>query len=343
VVLGKVEFAAIKYWENKVRAAQGIHRGSPGELLQPVPISADADYLRSFAGQTSLLFIHGTTSSTSGAFARLAEFPDTADWLWKSYAGRVLGFNHHTLTKSAAQNAMDFLNGLPEHEKTYEFDVVVHSRGGLVARAIAELNATQLNSLAKLNPPWKQPNVKVRFRRIVFVGTPNSGTDLADPKNLSKAIDWLANIAEVMSGSAVAVAMGAIFSITAMVVEAGFKALPGLVDQAVDADSKTGPLLQLLDHPAQPPANVPDYFGVEASFEPKGRLLAAAVAFGMRKAFRDKDNDLVVPTDGVSVFGPVPIPGKRVKKFTPEDGQQIHHLCYFGNQLTWDHIRAALT
>jgi hypothetical protein len=82
----------------------------------------------------------------------------------------VIGFNHHTLTKSVPQNAVDFFSGMPPGN--YQFDVISHSRGGLLARALKELTSVELGQL--IDPVWTPPaGVNVQIGKIVLVGTPN--------------------------------------------------------------------------------------------------------------------------------------------------------------------------
>lgn len=341
-------FGAVKWWENKYRAAQGFHRGTPRQFLAAKPLAAGARDLRALAGQPSLLFLHGTTSSTQGAFGSLADFAPLAQKLWRAYGDRVIGFNHHTLTRGVAENAVAFFEALPAADAPYVFDTVVHSRGGLLARALAALGEGRLDPalvgrLAGHKQPWSLPRgVTVQFRRIVFVGTPNNGTDLADPDHLPQALNWLASVTELLPAGAVTFSLGAILSIVALVAEAGLIALPGLVDQAVDADQDTGELLRrlnALDH-RQAAA---DCFSIEAHFRPAGALLGAALAFGIDAMFRKQPNDLVVPTRGISGFGRYRFsPTDRIKAFTPDDKLQVHHTCYFAQRATWDHICKAL-
>lgn len=341
-------FGAVQWWENKYRAAQGFHRGTPRQFLAAQPLAAGARDLRALAGEPSLLFVHGTTSSTQGAFGGLGDFLPLAQKLWRAYGNRVVGFNHHTLTRSIAENAIAFFEALPAAKAPYLFDAVVHSRGGLLARTLAALGDGRLDPafvgrLAGHRQPWSLPRgVAVQVRRIVFVGTPNNGTDLADPDHLPQALNWLASVTELLPAGAVTFSLGAILSIVALVAEAGLVALPGLVDQAVDADRRAGELrreLNALDHRQAPT----EYFGIEAHFRPAGPLLGAALAFGIDAMFRKQKNDLVVPTGGVSGFGRYRFsPADRIKTFTPDDKLQVYHTCYFAQRATWDHICKAL-
>jgi len=76
------EYAAVKFWEDKARGAQGFHGGSASQFLADPP-TPFADWA-ALEGKRSLLVIHGTTSSTSGAFDGLKLFPQMADRFWKT-------------------------------------------------------------------------------------------------------------------------------------------------------------------------------------------------------------------------------------------------------------------
>ena len=132
-----------------------------------------------------LLFIHGTFSSTAGAYGALVAYP------WGQHLLReadrtydaVIGFDHPTLSVDPKTNAQDLLRRLhTAGEHPPHIDVVTHSRGGLVYRSLAELILP--------GEAWRPS-----FGRVVFVGTPNAGTGLADPENWHTFVDLYTNIA----------------------------------------------------------------------------------------------------------------------------------------------------
>lgn len=343
VVVEYGEYKLVQAWENKHREHQGFHRGSPEQFLAAVPTPAEASDLKKLAGKRSLLFIHGTTSSTSGAFNLLGNFPEFAKKLWAGYGNRVIGFNHHTLSKSVAANVVDFYRDLPPSPDIYEFDVIVHSRGGLVARALTEASDELVRKFANIDPSWAKPaDRRIRLRRIVFVGTPNNGTPAADPDNIPQVLNWLANLAEHIPVAAVAVPLSAVFAIMAFLVESGFKALPGLVDQSSDANGDNGVLLTNLNPLGADYIKRAECYSITAEFTPAfGPLLSAAAAFGIKQLFRQQNNDLIVPTDGVAAIGEAKFT-TPAKSYSPADGFQVHHTCYFGRQETWDYIASQL-
>jgi len=331
-VAGLGEYAAVKLWEDNARAAQGFHCGSITQLLADQPMSF-ADW-QSLNLRRALLFLHGTTSTTHGAFDGFRQFTELADQLYRLYNGHVLGFNHHTLSKSVAENVIDFYAALPASPASYEFDVIAHSRGGLVARSIAELSDDQISSL--VHRAWARPaGVKVRFNRIVFVGTPNNGTSLADPENLPVILDRLANAIHMLPDAPLTLALGGVFAAAAYLSEIGLRVLPGLADQA-----PRSALVTKLNNPGTRTGCLAQYFGVEADFYPDAGIAAAILEKGVDKLFHDEANDLIVPTLGVSRVGRLDLPTNQVKKY--DQYARVYHTSYFLHESTWTSILAFL-
>lgn len=296
----------VKSWEEKHRAFRGFHEGDAQSLLGTAP-TANAD-MRRYVGQRSLLFIHGTTSTTMGAFGALRGQPQLLEKLYRGYDNRVLGFNHHTMSESVTENMRQFYDALVPGD--YSFDVICHSRGGLLARAVA-------------NPPtgaWQPPTgVRVRVDRIVFVATPNAGTQLAIPDQVAKFVERLANYVNMLPDSAASIAAGALMSIVASLAEVTLPRLPGLADQAPHSD-----LLRSLQAPA---AAAGRYYAFQANYEAQGSLLDTIKDGVVDRIFESVENDLVVPTSGVSVNTAFSLPAARITAFGAEAG--VHHTNFF--------------
>jgi hypothetical protein len=332
-VLGSVEgeavYLAAKLWEDQSRKAQGFNGGTVQQLLAatPTPFTGFA----SLKDQLSLLFIHGTTSTTAGAFAGLSQFPAVSQQLYAKYQNRVIGFNHHTLTKRVAQNAIDFLSDPSIPAGNYQFDVITHSRGGLVARALKELSSQALGQLADqtFTPP---PGVNIQFNKVLLIGAPDVGTPLADPNDLPQAVSRLTSILSSFSQFVADLGLGALLAIFGGFVEDGIGALPGLED--MDPGS---PFLTTLNDP--PPSNA-SYFAVEAVYQPAGGLAKAIENNGVDALFLGQQNDLVVPTLGVSQVKGQTLPAQQVNEYGPSS--DVYHLNYFYQQQTWDRVLAFL-
>lgn len=133
-----------------------------------------------------LLFVHGTFSSTLGGYGALGATPWGQSLLREALGAydAVIGFDHPTLGVDPLQNARalyDTLGELAQH-RPIGFDVVTHSRGGLVFRSLVEEVIPQR--------PWKPA-----IGKAVFVGVPNRGTTLAEPANWHAFIDLYTNLA----------------------------------------------------------------------------------------------------------------------------------------------------
>ena len=97
--------------------------------------------------------------------------------MYQRYDGRVFAFNLFTLSHDPRRNVERILSHLPP-DHSVEVDIVCHSRGGLVARALAECpSAFGLDAS------------RIQVRRIVFVAVPNQGTALAHPDHMVPMID----------------------------------------------------------------------------------------------------------------------------------------------------------
>jgi len=327
-IAGNAVYAAAKLWEDHYRAAQGFHWGGTlGELLATTPVPLSVANWQALQGSKALLFIHGTISSTVGGYLGLQQqqFSEQAGRLYTTYGNRVIGFNHHTLTKSVPQNAVDFLSGVPPGN--YQFDVISHSRGGLLARALKELTPGELGQL--VDPVWNPPaGVSVQIGKIVLVGTPNVGTPLANPTDLSEAVSRLASIASSFSQDVAAVGLGALFAIFGGIVEGGLGALPGLEDM-----NPGNPFLTELNSASN---DTSPYYGIQADFQPTGGLATAIENNGVDALFLGEANDLVVPTVGVSDVNGQTLPGTQVDAY-PKSAN-VYHTDYFYQQGTWDAI-----
>jgi pimeloyl-ACP methyl ester carboxylesterase len=309
----------VQAWEQKHRAFEGLHSGTWAQLLDPTPTPVGS--LAPYQGHRSLLLIHGTTSTTAGAFSGLARQPELLDRLHAMYGGRVLGFNHHTLSVSVAENLRQFVGALAASRGEYAFDIVCHSRGGLVARALAHLTDEHVSKLTGTG--WQRPvGVKVNIGRIVFVATPNAGTVLAEPERIPGFVDRLANYVNMLPDATLTIASGALLSLAGAVAEVALPRLPGLSDQVPGS-----PLQQML---APPTGGADCFYAISSDYEPEGDLVSVVKDGVADRIFQSAKNDLVVPSDGVATTPYFALPAERCVTFPPE--RSVHHSAFFGQQ-----------
>ncbi|EWT00531.1 hypothetical protein N865_14760 [Intrasporangium oryzae NRRL B-24470] len=288
-----------------------------------------------------LLFVHGTFSSTVGAFAPLALVPGAegfVETLVSAYDA-VIGFDHKTLTLDPKANAEDLLQRLASHHPRSDLviDIITHSRGGLVTRAFAE----------DVLPSSSWPGT---VDRIVFVAATNGGTHLADPKRWSDLVDVYTNLAAVGAGVLSLLPGGAPVG---AVVGATVKGIGAFVKYLVSYAAKSDdvPGLQAMmpdgafvawinaDQPGQPKPGT-DWFVVSSDFHVElfddhhspqefPRELVAQLAEGFMDQIFEDANDLVVDTASMAAIG-LPAGGFVKDSLALGANEVVYHTNYFG-------------
>ncbi|HVQ14601.1 MAG TPA: CHAT domain-containing protein, partial [Vicinamibacterales bacterium] len=173
----------------------------------------------------ALVLVHGTFSKTASPVEGFG--PAFIEWARQNYRV-VLGFDHWTLSKSPDENAEQLANELRAFDPGLmtggRIDLVAHSRGGLVGRAFCMDHADAV-------------------RNLIFLGTPNCGTDLANPNNWGSFADLLVN----MTGIDSAELFGRMAGLLAQLAAAGVVSdVPGLLAQSPEAASTDGSFLNRL-------------------------------------------------------------------------------------------------
>jgi CHAT domain-containing protein len=301
--------------------AEGWHRVSQETLaagtLEPgVPVSPGR----------SLLLLHGTFSDAAGAFCGLVK-TNFFDRVKSTYGDRIFAFNHFSVSRTPEQNARMLLEGLPEQATV--FDVVTHSRGGLVLRTLIE-SAEQLGELGRRFTPG----------RIVLVASPNDGTPLATPKRLDDTLGLLANLLEMFPDNPFTT--GTSFVANGLVWLANHVTgdLPGL--RAMDGD---GELIATIQGAPAPPAR--RYSALVSNYHPSGAVLHRLLDAGIDQFFGTA-NDLVVPTEGGWRIDRPPtglIPASQIGCFGPAGNlgpDAVTHLHFFTHAVTADFLVNAL-
>jgi hypothetical protein len=262
-----------------------------------------------------LLFIHGTFSSTYGGFGALAVMPEGKEFLdaaRKRYDA-ILAFDHATLSESPEANAAAILEALQKLSPRpgSVVDIVAHSRGGLVARVLVE----------RLLEPAGWP---VKPEKVVFVGSTNGGTALADRENWKSLLDLYTNLA-VAAGRGLAIFdAGAASGVITESVKTLGAFVQAIVDAGVTEDmtpgiaamSPTGAFVRTLNGAlTKPDAFNVRYYAIGSDFESKlfdrddapktlpVKLMRALADFGVDSLMKES-NDLVVDTEAMTQFGP---------------------------------------
>jgi hypothetical protein len=299
---------AVQDWDAELHRAQVRSYRATGRLTK---LSA-AGWDRLSAGP-SLLFVHGTFDTTEHCFGLLAR--TTRKELDQRYQGRVIAYDHPTIAGDPIDNARTFLE--LAGDRKLQIDIVCHSRGGLVSRAIAE----RPGDLAGLAPG-------VSVRTIVFVGVPNNGTILAEPDHWNELVDRATTLLNLTRGPAVSDALEAV---VALVRSMAVKTAVNLA--GIDAMAPHSDFLKRLNVASH--AEV-DYRAVVSDFEPKNPGLLEWLGDEVRdEIFGRRPNDMMVTIDSMTgENGSSRFPIKEIRGFIQPDA--VEHAQYFPQRLTTD-------
>ncbi|MGH8823864.1 MAG: DUF7379 domain-containing protein [Jiangellaceae bacterium] len=275
-VLGKVGDYFASRWEQR-------HRQNALRTFQPETYrQAAGDPLPDWsvlAAGPALLFVHGTMSRSHTGFRRIPE--SLIGELHSRYEGRVLAFDHFTISVDPTENVRWLAKQLPDG-LGMTVDVIAHSRGGLVGRVMAE-RGEELG-LGGI----------VDVRNLIMVGTPNAGTVLADPEHLGTLLDRVTNLVQLVPDNPVTDTVDVVLAVLKQLAVGAFGGLGGLVSMNPNGSY----LREFLNRPA---TTASTYRAVASDFEPaQGSPLARTARDAIIDVvFGSIENDLIVPTEGV--------------------------------------------
>ena len=125
-----------------------------------------------------LLFVHGTFSSTAGSYGGLCETPEGEAFLKKAFEAYdlVLGFDHHTLSETPAENAWE-LEGFARRRE-FEDQYMFWLNWFLSELALSD---DQFKTLAPNKSFWNAlPDNFVDFKELNKISRGNYGSDFED-------------------------------------------------------------------------------------------------------------------------------------------------------------------
>jgi CHAT domain-containing protein/tetratricopeptide repeat protein/lecithin:cholesterol acyltransferase len=297
--------------------------------------------------KTYLLFLHGTCSSTKGSFEGLK--PSALwDYIQQTYEGNVIGFEHKSLTQSPLDNVLDLAQKFPDN---ISFDIISHSRGGLLGDIICRFcntdknkrgftadetdylnkhertqDAAQIEALKNL-----LANKNVFVKKFIRVACPAAGTVLAS-KRMDIYFNVVANVAGILTGTGgnpFYIAFKEFIS-TVIGTKNDPSVLPGL--EAMNPES---PFIKVLNDPS-PDAYIDNLLAV-ISGNSTVHLNGMAVKVIAGKLFFLEKNDLVVNTGSMYM-------GTRRNgniQYFFDDDSDVNHFNYFSNKKTSDAILQA--
>jgi len=339
-VVGKVADKALSWfaqrWERRTWKKKGLSEGvflvNRGSLVNGnLKPARAADF--GPTGARCLLLIHGTFSNATASFAGLAADgrPDFFDEIERVYDGRIFAFNHFTVSKTPRDNVVDLLKALPA--RSHKFDVITHSRGGLVLRTLTEMT-NEFGDAA----------TRFRLGHAVLVAAPNNGTPLATPDRWENYVSWMANVAEVLPDNPLSLTMDFVSEAVSWLA----KRIPGAAPGVASMDTE-GPTIAALQAPPEPGPTA--YSALASNYEPDSGLWQRAVDVGVDSFFAQA-NDLVVPTEGgwiVSDSESQHIPSERIGCYGPGGNltaardSNVWHCDFFEQQRSRDFVLSMLT
>lgn len=270
-------------------------------------------------GKKALLFIHGTGSSIAGGYA---DVPQRVLEVLKGKYPLILGYDHFTLSKTPEDNAKDMLAPLKKSgllENGLKFDVVTHSRGGLVLRSLVELCGGY-------------PSVD----NVIMVACPAGGTNLANPgkwDSLAKMINLLTNIFFFTGGAPLKIffnLVGGLIKFASSKLKEP-NAIPGV--WAMNPNSE---FIKKLNQSSSSIGGEVAYNTIGSDFEPSGIFKGGIkddIADNIADVYFGDPNDLVVDTDKMVV--PWPKGVRSGLNFKYEPASHVYHLNYFKQAETY--------
>ncbi len=307
--IGAITDSFAQRWEQRHRPYR-VRGFGPDDYAAEVAPEIDALGWKRLGAGRALLMIHGTFSRAHTAFGVMPK--DFVATLNQQYDGRVFALDHFTLSHDPKQNVNWLLEHLPDGS-ALDFDIICHSRGGLVSRMLSEKQGELALGSRTL-----------RVGKVVFVGAPNAGTILADGQHMGDLIDTYTNLLNFLPDAGITDILGAIVTVAKQLAVGALKGLPGLQSMRPG-----GEFAKWLNAGAR--AGETRYFALASDFAPgEAGLKQYAMDRLMDKIFTAA-NDLVVPTDGVfaengSGFFPIE------EKFVFQGSDAVAHSGYFANR-----------
>lgn len=259
----------------------------------------------------ALMFVHGTFSTAEGGFGGLPRA--TLAELHRRYGGRVFAFEHPSVSVTPRDNVRWLAEQLPGDapQGGFTVDVITHSRGGLVGRALAERGSES------------GLEGRLTVRNLVMVAPPNAGTALAHKEHVSALLDRFTNLLQFVPSNGVTDAIGVVVSVVKQVAVGAFGGLEGIMSM-----NPAGP--DLTDFNVSP-GSTATYRVIAANYTPPSGSSLGRIARdkGTDLVFGGVANDLVVPTEGAydlpstagfPVAEPLVLPPERA----------VDHCSFFG-------------
>ena len=316
---------ALQHLEKRHIPHPGLYRvDEHGNLTKTVEKVASSN-------EPYLVMLHGTFSRTAVSFRNLFE---SEDWkkLYAKYGGRILAFEHHTVTESPAGNALQLVSELPKGARVH---LLSYSGGGFIGDLICRGPWEEKEVEAFFSDPayrkieeelgnlrqalGKQP--QLQFERFARVAAPAAGTLLAS-KRLDKYLNVILSIVGKLLGPGAAwFEFLKAIAMTIVSTRTRADALPGIEAMMPHADKGFVPFLNC----AAPAGH--DLAVIAGDVRGGGPFDRVKDFFS--NLYFLEDNDFVV--DSRSMFRGVPAKTARGYFFR---GPRANHFSYFAEEAT---------
>lgn len=312
-------------------------------VLTPIETMPESD-------DSYLVLLHGTISNTEQSFEGLAHHGDKP-WskIHEDYGGRVVAWDHFTLSKSVLDNALELLKKIPDGAR---IDLMSGSRGGLIADILArcdrrnETVGFSVDEIRRMEKKFEEKEEAavmkeisdlaiskgIEVGKVIRVACPGSGTSL-----LSRRIDHFLNALLSSIGFAFGAGANPIFqtvrSLLLEIVRQRYNtdAMPGLWSMV-----PSSPFQQILNSPESKASS--ELFVIEGDARFGGKIGYSLLVI-LTNLFYRKDNDFVIETYRMR-HGASRTQG--VFLFNSNDNT-THHLNYFKKKNSQEAIVQAIT
>ena len=305
--LGRAANSYLDDWEI-AHQGYGVRDYKPDNYTLPAAyFDGDSQRWQELAKGRTLLFVHGTFSRAHGAFNDLPLA--TMKKLQAMYDNRVIAFDHQSISRDPIENIDWLLEQIPDGLKL-DFDIVCHSRGGLVSRSLAERT--------DLVPG----NRTIRVHRTALVGAVNNGTILADVSHWNDLIDTLSTVLNTV-GIAVGDTVDLVLAFVRQIAVAAYPELRGLA-----AMVPTGDFLKGLN---ARPRGQNEYLAIASNYEPTDHHLKSYFRDVVTdQLFSGGPNDSMVRIDSVCGNDTAGAFATVDEQLLLDETRGIEHAHYFG-------------
>jgi hypothetical protein len=261
--------------------------------------------LQKLSGKRVLLLTHGLFSSLPGAFAGIA---DPAGPVLKHlrgiYGRNIIGWDHWTVSKTPLETATDLLAKLPANIKP---DIICHSRGALVTRAMLE-------------HPTLKASRESRFAAVgkaIFVAGGCQGSQLVNFANINRLLNIYSAVGSIPLLGSAGVVLNVIVGFLRVLAH-GVTSLPSF--EALSSDLTKNKFIQELNKEHMTPTD--EIVVVHANYDPSKGPLAGLLDLNLDVVFGTA-NDMVVPFTGAEVFDKWQQVGTNFRFGTAQETQPV--------------------